>query len=222
MSEPGAKPRLFLVDDHRLMLEGMALALQDQYEIVGCSQQGEGVAEACRELLPDAVLLDLSLPDRSGLEVIMDLREAAPDARVIVVTMHSDRIMADASFQSGAHGFLPKDAGTAELKQALEHVLAGGLFISELIPKQTHHTTPTDSAAWLGRLTPRQQQIVRMLGEGKRTQDIAAELNIEPSTVTFHRVRIRKALGIETEWGLVRYALLVRMSEQEARRRESQ
>ncbi|HEV8355995.1 MAG TPA: response regulator transcription factor [Gemmatimonadales bacterium] len=222
MSAPGARPRLYLVDDHRLMLEGMALALRDQYEIVGCSQLGEGVAEACRELLPDAVLLDLSLPDRSGLEVIMDLREAVPDARVIVVTMHADRIMADASFQSGAHGFVPKDAGTAELKQALEHVLAGGLFISELIPKQTHHTTPTDSAVWLGRLTPRQQQIVRMLGEGKRTQDIARELSIDKATVTFHRARIRKALGIDTEWGLVRYALLVRMSEQEARRREAQ
>ena len=219
MSAAGAKARLFLVDDHQLVLEGLRLSLQDEYEIVGCAVKGAGVAEACAKLRPDAVLLDLSLPDRSGLEVIMDLREQVPDTRIIVVTMHADRIMAEASMQSGAHGFVPKDAGSPELKRAIEHVLGGGLFISELIPRQSHHAAPQDSAVWLGRLTPRQQQIVRMLGEGKRTRDIASELNIGRPTVTFHRVRIRKALGIPTEWGLVRYALLVRMSEEEARRR---
>jgi DNA-binding NarL/FixJ family response regulator len=219
LSEAKAKPRLFLVDDHQLVLEGLRLSLQDEYEIVGTAVKGAGVATACAALRPDAILLDLSLPDRSGLEVIMDLRELVPDTRIIVVTMHAERIMADASLQSGAHGFVPKDAGTPELKRAIEHVLGGGLFVSELIPRQPHHAAPQDSASWLGRLTPRQQQIVRMLGEGKRTRDIADALNIEPATVTFHRVRIRKALGIPTEWGLVRYALVVCMSDEEARRR---
>lgn len=221
MSEARARARLFLVDDHRLVLEGLCLSLQDEYVIVGTAQKGAGVSAACARLRPDAILLDLSLPDRSGLEVIMDLREEVPETRIVVVTMHADRIMADASLQSGAHGFVPKDAGTPELKRAIEHVLGGGLFISDLIPRQTHHAAPQDSAVWLGKLTPRQQQIVRMLGEGKRTRDIAEALDIEPATVTFHRVRIRKALGIPTEWGLARYALLVRMSEEEARRPSS-
>jgi DNA-binding NarL/FixJ family response regulator len=216
-----ARPRLLLVDDHQLLLEGLRLALQDQYDIVGTCTTGEAVLPACLELKPDAVLLDLSLPDRSGLEIIADLRVESPETKVIIVTMHADRIMADASLQSGAHGFVPKDAGITELQIALEEVLAGRRFVSELVPKHATYAGSADIGFGLSQLTPRQRQIVRMLGEGKRTADIARELNVSPHTVTFHRVAARKALGMDSEWSLVRYAILIRMSEQEERKARS-
>lgn len=211
------RPRLFLVDDHQLLLEGLRLALQDRYEIVGTANAGAGVVSSCMHLKPDAVVLDLSLPDRSGLEIIADLRAELPGVKILVVTMHADRVMADASLQTGAHGFLPKDAGVPELTAALTRVLAGERVVSDRIPKVvTTRSTLADAALGLGQLTPRQRKIVHLIGEGKRTADIANEIGCSGATVSFHRVGIRKALGLQSEFALLRYALLVRLSEQEA------
>ncbi len=211
------KRRILLVDDHQLLLEGLRLALQDEFEVVGTLTSGAAVLPACRELAPDAVLLDLSLPDRSGLEIIADLQAELPAIRILVITMHADRVMADASLQSGAHGFVPKDSGITELRTALQAVLAGERFVSSRIPKLASlRAYPPHSAVGLAQLTPRQRSIVHLIGEGKRTADIAAEIGVTDSTVTFHRQSIRRTLGIETEWGLVKYAILVRMSEEQA------
>lgn len=213
-----AKPRLVLVDDHLLLLEGLRLALQDKYEIVGTATSGLAVLPVCRELRPDAVLLDLSLPERSGLEIIADLRAELPSIRIIVVTMHADRIMADASLESGAHGFVPKDAGIPELITALGAVLGGAQFVSDRIPRHaTWRSSEPDIAMGLAQLTPRQRRIVRMIGEGRRTADIAASIGVSVPTVTFHRSLIRKTLGLESEWSLLKYAILVRMSEQQGK-----
>jgi DNA-binding NarL/FixJ family response regulator len=211
----GHRYRVLLVDDHHLLLEGLRLALRASYDIVGMLTTGGDVLSECLRLDPDVVLLDLSLPDRSGLEVIADLHAATPGIKILVVTMHADRVLADACFQSGAHGFVPKDAGTPELKLALAAVLAGKRFSSSLIPQHTHRYSPEGAAVGLGRLTPRQREIVRLLGEGKSTPSIAEQLSLSPNTVTFHRVRIRKALGLNSEWTLMRYAFVVRMSEEE-------
>jgi len=211
------KRRILLVDDHQLLLEGLRLALQDEYEVVGALTSGSAVLPTCRELVPDAVLLDLSLPDRSGLEIIADLQAELPAIRILVITMHADRVMADASLQSGAHGFVPKDSGIPELRTALKAVLAGERFVSSRIPKHASvRAYPPDSAVGLAQLTPRQRKIVHLIGEGKRTADIAAELGVTVPTVTFHRQAIRKTLGIDTEWGLLRYAIVVRMSEEQS------
>ncbi len=212
----GRRPRLFLVDDHQLLLEGLKLALQERFDIVGTANAGAGVVSACQELKPDAVVLDLSLPDRSGLEIIADLRAELPEVKILVVTMHADRVMADASLQTGAHGFLPKDAGIPELTASLIRVLAGERVVSDRIPKLgTTRPTLADAALGLAQLTPRQRKIVHLIAEGKRTADIAAEIGCSAATVSFHRMGIRKALGLQSEFALLRYALLVRLSEQE-------
>ena len=216
--EPGSsRPRLFLVDDHQLLLEGLKLALQERYEIVGTAHAGADVVKSCRELKPDAVVLDLSLPDRSGLEIIADLRAELPEVKILVVTMHADRVMADASLQTGAHGFLPKDAGIPELTAVLTRVLAGERVVSARIPKLgTTRPTLDDAALGMAQLTPRQRKIVHLIAEGKRSADIADEIGCSAATVAFHRMGIRKALGLQSEFALLRYALLVRLSEQES------
>lgn len=209
------RARLLLVDDHHLVLEGYRLELQDEFDLVGMLACGGDVLAACRRLRPDVVLLDLSLPDRSGLEVISDLQSSSPQTRILVVTMHNDRVLADATLQTGALGFIPKDAEVSELKHAIREVLQGRRYLSPLIGNRAPQYSAMNLAFDLTRLTPRQQQIVRLLGDGKSTARIAQELHVSPNTVTFHRVRIRKALGIETEWGLMRYAMVVRMSEEQ-------
>jgi CheY-like chemotaxis protein len=105
------KPKLLLVDDHHLVLEGLRLELQDEFEVAGMLASGALVAEHCLRLKPDLIVLDLSLPDRSGLEVIGDVLGVAPDTRILVVTMHADPVLADAGAAGGSGRFhIPKDA----------------------------------------------------------------------------------------------------------------
>jgi DNA-binding NarL/FixJ family response regulator len=215
------RPRLLLVDDHHLVLEGLRLELAGAYEIVGMHDTGLRVVEECQRLRPDLVLLDLSLPHKSGLEVIADLRVALPDIKILMVTMHRDAVLADAALQTGANGFVPKDADVPELYRAIDEVLAGRTFVSPLIAKPGAPYSPSDIAFGLADLTPRQRQIVHLLGEGMSTARIAAELHLSPNTITFHRVRIRKALGIDSEWGLMRHAMVVRMSGERQRTGDS-
>jgi len=212
------RAKLLLVDDHPLVLEGFRLELMDEFDVVGMLATGAEVPATCRRLHPDVVLLDLCLPDLSGLELITELHGASPETRVLVVTMHNDRVLADAALQAGAMGFIPKDAEVAELKCAIREVLQGHQYVSPLLGKRPPHYSGMNLAFDLTRLTPRQQQIVRLLGDGKSTACIAEELHVSPNTITFHRVRIRKALGIHSEWALMRYAMVVRMSEEEGQR----
>jgi DNA-binding NarL/FixJ family response regulator len=209
--------RLLLVDDHRMLLEGLRLALQAKYEVVGLLENGAALVQECRRLAPDAVLLDLSLPGISGLELIPVLRRHFPEIKILILTMYTDRVLADAALQSGAHGFMPKDADTKDLCHAIAEILAGRVFVSPRIPKHGSAWKANEPRFGLNKLTPRQRQIVTMLGEGKSTARIAAELQLTSSGVTFHRTRIRKVLGIDSEWGLLRYALVTRMSLEDER-----
>jgi len=210
------RPRLLLVDDHHLILESLRLALQEEHEVAGMVATGAEAVKACRQLRPDLVLLDLSLPDRSGLEVISDLRQVMPEVRILIVTMHVDRILADASLQAGAQGFIPKDADLAELRHAIAEVLSGNRYLSPLVPEPSPRQFPPELRLGMSKLTPRQRDIVRKLGEGKSSARIGRELHLTPPTITFHRGRIRKTLGLKNEWELLRYALVIRMSEAEA------
>lgn len=209
---PARRSRLLLVDDHPLLLEGLRHELSGDYEIVGAITNGRDVLEACRRQQPDAVVLDLSLPDRSGLEVILDLRGAGLLTRILLVSMHTDRILADAALQSGANGYIPKDSSAEELRHALAEVLAGRTYLSPLLSQARSHYSSTELALGLSALSRRQREIVRLLGEGKSTERIASEFHLSANTITYHRGRIRKLLGIDSEWGLMQYAMLVRLS----------
>jgi DNA-binding NarL/FixJ family response regulator len=127
--------------------------------------------------------------------------------------MHTDPVLADAALQTGAAGFVPKDAHVDELRLAIREVLAGRRYVSPLVPAHPPQFSLATQTFELGRLTPRQREVLKLLGDGKSTAAIATALNLSPWTVTFHRMRIRKALGIDSEWGLMRYAMLVRLSQ---------
>ncbi len=215
------RPRLILVDDHNLMLEGLRAALQDTYEIVALVGNGAEGVRAVRKHHPDLVLLDLSLPDQSGLEVIQELRGVAPKVKILVVTMHRDRVLADAAIQSGAQGFVPKDADVPELQHAVSQVLGGKTYISPLVPQRLSYRSTDQIQFALSQLTPTQQRIIRLIGEGRSSASIGRRLHLTKATITFHRVRIRQALGLKSEWALLRHAILIRLSEAESRARSA-
>jgi DNA-binding NarL/FixJ family response regulator len=215
------RARLVLVDDHGLMLEGLRAALQDTYDIVALVGSGAEGVRAVRKHHPDLVLLDLSLPDQSGLEVIQELHGIAARVKILVVTMHRDRVLADAALQSGAQGFVPKDADVAELRHAVSEVLAGNNYVSPLVPQRLSYRSTDKLQFALSQLTPTQQRIIRLIGEGRSSASIARRLHLTKATITFHRVRIRQTLGLKDEWALLRHAILIRLSEAESRVRSA-
>lgn len=213
------RPRLVIVDDHRLVVQGLQQMLARRYDVVGVAYAGDELLELLRHTAADGLLLDLSLPGRGGLELLPEILALQPGLRVLVLTMHVDRILADAALAAGATGFVPKDAGVEELERALQSVLAGKRFVSKRVPRTSHRLGPDAVHASLARLTPRQQSILRLIGKGKTSGEIAAKLGLTESTITFHRQRIRRLLGLASEWELVRHAILVEVASREKKAR---
>ena len=205
------RPTLVIAEDHEMFSQGLQTMLRKHCRILAAVRDGMDVVPTVLQHEPDILLLDLSLPHRTGLDILADLHEVAPALRVIVVTMHVDRVMVDASLRLGASGFVPKDATVEELQAAIRDVLEGRVHVSPRLPKQTWGEA-TDQMGF-SELTARQQEIVRMIGRGMTTEDIAAALGISDYTVHFHRKNIRRKLGLESDFEMLRYAILVGLSE---------
>jgi DNA-binding NarL/FixJ family response regulator len=210
----GKRPRVLLAEDHALVSQGLRALLQRDYNVVGTVEDGLAVPGAVVDQEPDVLLLDLSLPGRNGLDLIPDVRRLSPETRILIVTMHADWVLAQSALGVGAHGFIPKDCGVDELRTAITEVLAGRRYLSpRLVAQQQAHSSqarvvksPGHDALW--RLSPRQKEVLKGLGEGKTTAELADELGLSVYTVHHHRKRLRRVLGIETEEGLVRFAVM--------------
>ena len=194
---PG-RPRVLLCDDHHLLLEGMRVMLSNRDDIAGLAHNGAELMLLLGRTDADCLLLDLAMPGRSGIELLPDIRRMRPNLRVLIVTMHMDRILADAAMHAGANGFIPKDSGVDELSEAIDEVLSGKSWMSPRVPAQS--STVVAGRAPLAELTPRQIEIVQLLGQGKSSGEIAELLGVSDHTITFHRDRIRGVLGAN-EWG---------------------
>ena len=205
--------RLILADDHHLLVESLRASLSQRYTVAAVAHDGETLLQLLAETPADCLLLDMSLPGRSGLELIPEIKRRQPALKVLIVTMHVDRALADAALQTGADGFLPKDSGMDELVEAIDAVLDGRRFLSPRIPPRTQTLGMAAVHPALAGLTSRQQDIVRLIGDGKTTAEIAEILGLSQRNVSFHRSNIRRRLGIDSEMGLTRLAVIYRMSE---------
>ena len=206
------RARLVIADDHRMVVQGLEQMLGDRYDIAGVAYAGDELLALLRRTPADVVLLDLSLPGRSGLDILPDIRVLQPALKVLVLTMHADRVLAEAALAAGALGFVPKDAGMEELKLALTEVLAGRRYVSPRVPKSSHRMALDALHASLAKLTERQQTILRLLGQGLSSAEIGEKLGLSENTITFHRKRIRTVLGLTSEWELTRQAILVHLA----------
>lgn len=204
------RPLVLIADDHPLVAQGLRALIAPFCDVVALVEDARQLEAAVAEQRPDLLLLDLSMPHRNGLELLILLRERFPSLRILVVTMHLDRALAEQAFINGADGFIPKEAPAEELQTAIVTVLHGRRYLSPRVPRRGFGDGRMLTDARLERLTPRQREVVRLLGEGKTTPEIAALLRLSERTVEFHRAGARRALGITTEWGLVRFAILAR------------
>ena len=207
-----SRPRLIIADDHRMVVQGLEQTLRQHYEIVGVAYAGDELIGLLKRTAADILLLDLSLPGRNGLQILPEIRAVQPDLRVMVLTMHSDRVLAEAALGAGACGFVPKDAGMEEVESAMKEVLAGRRYLSPRVPRISHRLALDAMHASLARLTPRQQEILTLIAQGQSSAEIGEHLGLTESTITFHRARIRKVLGLSSEWELLRHAILVNLA----------
>jgi len=201
------RPSVIVAEDHAIVAQGLKGLLEKEFEVLEIVSRGTEVPGACARRRPDVLLLDLTMPGRNGIDLMPDVRRRSPETRIVVVTMHADPVLAKAAFAAGAQGFLPKDCDLEELREAIGKVMADQRFLSPRIPahRQRLPASPASEAYW--QLSPKQRDILKAIGEGKSTEEIAGELGLSPHTIHFHRRRMRKVLGIGAEEGLMRFAV---------------
>ena len=211
--------RVLIADDHALVRAGIRALVEriDNVVVVGEAGKGSEALELVRQLGPDLILLDITMPDGNGFEVLDQVTKLYPEIKVIVLTVHEAGEYALRAVREGAAGYLPKSAASIELEQAIQTVIRGERYISpetaqNTIFEVTNRATKRDL---LATLSPRQREVLRLIAEGKTTKQIAQVLEISVKTVETHRAQLMERLGIHDVAGLVRYAIIVGLIEVE-------
>jgi DNA-binding NarL/FixJ family response regulator len=211
-SKSSAK-RLFIVDDHPMMRSGLAQLIDNEPDLKVGGEAGTA-AEALDAVLkqkPDLLLLDISLPDKNGLELIKDLRALKPELPVLVISMHDEAIYAERVLRAGGRGYLMKQEGGKKFLQAIRQVLDGRIYLSEKMSARILETFSGQASGAavspVERLTDREFEIFQLISQGKATREIARQLHLSVKTVEVHRANIKKKLGLKTANDLLRYAV---------------
>lgn len=208
--------RVAMVDDHTLFRSGLRLLLKDvpDVEVVGEATTGQEAYRLVTEHQPDILLLDLSLPDTSGIAVLKEIVRDDPQVRVIVLTMHNDAALIRAALAAGAKGYVIKTAADTELITAIRSVARGRTFVDlDLSPDQLGSLLKTEAAAIkseegpLSRLSKREREVFKQLALGHTNQEIADRLDISVKTVETYRARISEKFGFGSRAELVRFAI---------------
>ena len=207
----GLKPRILLADDHSLVVAGLSKLLEKDFEIAGVASNGRELVELAEQRRPDLILLDISMPLLNGIEATRQICKTIPKAKVVVLTQQTGKEYVQVALQAGAHGYVVKQSAPTELVTALREVLAGRFYITRLvIPKEVASLLDVggNPLEWFaGKLTPRQREVLQLVGEGKSGKEIADILQISVKTVEFHKAKLMDQLGLHTTAELTRYAI---------------
>ncbi|UVT17817.1 MAG: response regulator transcription factor [Nitrospira sp.] len=206
------KPRVLMADDHSILLAGVRKLLEERYDVVGMVEDGRALLEAAERSKPDLILVDISMPLLNGLDAVRRLKKSQPDVKLLFLTMHASPQYATEAFKAGGNGYLLKQSAVSELPQAIEAVLQGKYYLTPSIAKPVIEQAlkaeegPAIKGS-IAELTPRQREVLQLIGEGKRTKEVAELLKLSVKTVEFHKNCLMKELDIHTTTELVRYAI---------------
>jgi DNA-binding NarL/FixJ family response regulator len=190
-----------------LVAEGVAQVLKTRCEVVGQLPDGSTLMDAAARLRPDLILLDMSLPNGSGLDLLRDLKKGRVESRVIILTMHRDPRLAAEALKAGASGFLLKEATADELMAAVDTVLDGRVYLTSALTQEVLSLMAAPAAPAGFRPTPRQRDVLRLIVQGQRVKEIAAALELSPRSVEAVKYQIMQGLNLHSTAALVRYAL---------------
>ena len=202
--------RIALCDDHAVVRSGLRAILEAEadLEVVGESGTAAEAVELAREAQPDVFVMDIGLPDRSGIAATADVCQASPATRVLVLTVHDDVTYLRRAFDAGAAGYLVKEAADVELVQAVRQVAAGKQYVhpslgAALLAREVATARPAGPG---GELSEREVEVLRLIAGGLTNAEIAARLYVSVRTVETHRAHIHQKLDVRTRAGLVRVA----------------
>ena len=206
---------ILIIDDHALFREGLKsiIGRDSRFKVVGEAGNGREGLRMAKKLKPDVVLVDISLPDRNGIQLTKEIRTLLPESHIIIVTMHSRINCIAEAFQAGAKGYVVKESAGERLLQGLEAVGKGEYFLDSSVSHEVvkklmkfplKEAKITDAA--YGTLTPREQEVMRFLADGLSTKEVAEKLFISPKTVENHRTSIMKKLDLHSSLELFRFA----------------
>lgn len=204
--------RILVADDHALVREGIRYVLDSEpdFEVVAEAANGREAVDLALQHKPDVVVLDITMPEETGLSAAARLRDLLPSARVLLLSMHDQAEYVREGMKLGTHGYLLKESAGEELRAAIRAVFAGGTFFSPAVVKRlTAATAPQapSAAALLRALTPRERDVLDGVARGLTNKAIAAELGISRRTVEAHRESLMRKLEIHNVAGLTRFAL---------------
>jgi len=204
-----------LVDDHTLFREGLKSIIErdPRFKLVGEAGTFREAVRVAGKIRPDLIIVDISLPDRSGFDLTRELLNRLPNSRVMVVSMHSKLDYIAEAFRAGATGYVVKDSASENLLRGLESISKGQYFmdtaispciVKELIEFPTRKEKITDAA--YKSLTKREQEVMGLLAEGLPNREVAEHLHVSPKTIENHRANIMSKLGLHSTFELIRYA----------------
>lgn len=202
--------RVLLADDHRIVAEGLKRLLEIEFELVGVVEDGRALITAARELKPDVIVTDISMPELNGIEAFEEIKEEAPGVKVVFLTMHHSVAYARRALDAGAHGYVLKHSASEELILAVRAAAAGKTYVAPAIAGEVFQAMCDGDdldADPVRKLTLRQREILRLLVDGHSAKVIAARLEISPRTVEFHKYAMIETLGLSTSADLIRFAL---------------
>lgn len=207
-----AKSRILIVDDHPMTRQGLVTLIEHQPDWAVCfeAQNAEQALEAIAKTKPDLVLADISLPGKSGLELIKDIRALRENLPVLVISMHDESLYAERVLRAGARGYVPKHSGAAKIVEAIRAVLNGRIYVSEEMSahflEQLSGRSSPQMRSPVEQLSDREFEVFELIGQGLSAHDIAQRLFLSAKTVDAHRANIKEKLKIKTTAELIAYA----------------
>jgi DNA-binding NarL/FixJ family response regulator len=207
------KRRVFLVEDHPITRRGLVELINHEPDLSVCGEADTAAValEEIKKLKPDLALVDITLPRRSGLTLLKDIRLWTPAVYVLVLSMHDENLYAERVLRAGGHGYIMKDEGGEKLLGAIRHVLGGKTYVSDRVSTRivdafAGRSKATESST-VGRLTDREFEVFQLLGQGLPTAEIGRRLHLSPKTIDSHRLHIKEKLQLSSLPELMRYAV---------------
>lgn len=197
--------RLLLADDHVMFAQGLESLLRDEFELLATAENGAQLVDATLRLKPDVILVDISMPVLNGFDAVRRIREQGVEARIIFLTMHDDAMLLAEAFRCGGSGYVLKQAAGEELISAIREVAQGRNYVSPLVTNRP--AEPLSDGTLKTTITPRQREVLELIGRGLTMKEVAAELNISTRTAESHKYEMMQALGVESTAELIRFSL---------------
>jgi two-component system response regulator NreC len=206
------KIRILICDDHTLFVEGIKAMLRNEtsLEIVGEARGGRQAVDLVKELKPDVLLMDVSMPDMNGFDATRRVHEFDSNVKVLILTMHDEEELVARCLEAGAAGYIIKDAPASQLLYAIETVQKGERYLSPVVLKKViggyvqNTSRPKTS---YDRLSPREREILKLLAEGLSVKEIATRLNLSVKTVDVHKSNLMKKIDVHDKAELIKYAI---------------